>query len=407
MRTWSGLASAMTFSATVVPLPTYGTGEGIYEDMLHFLNGMGSRSVATAQTLGALTTAAYTGGGTITWGLTSGDLFYVETSGGAATDFTITASTGLSQLGFTSSTYGLVGGATPFRRTAETDWTRGNCSKISITIDPAGAGAAFSVAAQRLQSAITWLRSQDQNDADDQNTASNLERLVQTAVSVHSFRMGISDTGYVWMAWSNGALPAPTWPSASFAARLGFKGDEAIVTTGGVDVVTATYPCPGVYVSTRGLEEIAPGTLEVSSGVRQTNGVQCVNHIGTYKRRTLSIIVDGPAASYSSATSYLDLHRHFLERFVPYVPRGSRLSVYQDWGDPRRALSSFDVTSSQPAYDLLYTAEPLPGTMGTGGYRGRLRFRHSIDASDQYAAQWGSRIRQRMPITMLLDESGD
>lgn len=404
-RTWSG-ATVFTVSATNVVLPTYGTGEGVFEDVLAFLNGYGSRGVAASlQHLGGLIDDAWTGGANaFTVTINSSDRVVLTSD---TIDFAITASTNLSQLGFTAATYAAVGGAAPFVRTAEADWTRGVIGPLSITIDPAGAGAAYTITTRHVQSVPTLIRSAAEGDADGSSTvaAGCLERSMQDDLAIPSYRAGITDSsfsegaGHVFISYP-ATSPAPTWGVASFAARLGFRGDEVEQTSGTSGYVVGTYPCPGVYYLSRGYEELILGTLEEGSAVRLTNGVQASNHIGTYDRATLSFIVDGPAQT-------TDLHRHFLQRFVPYIPRGRRLTLYQDWGDPRRALSSFDVTTSQSAYDLLYTSEPLPGTTGTGGYRGRLRLRHSADAATGYEARWANRIRQRAPITMLLDEAGD
>lgn len=393
-RTWSATAVLKLTVGGVpqtVTLPTYGDGEGLFDDALDFLNGRGSRSAAgSEQTLEGLIDNGWTGGATtITADIDSNDKVFIRSS---AEDFKIDAEADNAVLGFSTGGVGLGGGAAPYTYTATSDWQRGIQSDLTLRLTPS-TGATFSVTATRIQSVVTWLRSQNEGDADETNDTGNLERLAQDATGLNDFRCGIDDDGHVWFAWGTGDITEVSFPSTTFRDRLGFSGNESIQSSGNIDTLTAAYPLPGCYVATRGLERLDISRFEAGSAVRLTSGTLAANHVATFTRYELEFIVEGPA--YST-----DLHQQFLDRFLRYVPRGYPVTLYQHWGDPRRALRSHEITSSVAAYGLLYTSEQ-------NGYRGRLRLARSMDDTEEHQVRWETRIRQRAPIRMLLEARGD
>jgi hypothetical protein len=68
------------------------------------------------------------------------------------------------------------------------------------------------------------------------------------------------------------------------------------------------------------------------------------------------------------------------------------VNFYQGWGDSRRSLRSALVTSSQAAYDLIYTSED-------NGDQGRLRC--SI-VTAAYDLAFGN-LKRRVPVQMRLE----
>ncbi len=394
-RTWSG-ATVFTVAAAPVALPTYGTGEGYFDDVLQFLNSYGSRGVAASlQHLGGLIDDAWTGGANaFTVTISAADRVVLTSD---TIDFAITASTNLSQLGFTSSTYAAVGGGAPFIRTAETDWTRGVLQPMSITIDPAGAGAAYTVITRHVQSVPTLIRSAAEGDADGVSAAATgcLERHIQDDLTLPPYRAGLTDStfaegpGRVFISYAAAAAPAPAWSSATFAARLGFRGDEAEQSSGTTGWVVATYPCPGVLVSQRGLAgPIVPIPFEEGSTARQTNGVIASNKVGDFWKYEIAIEVPGPAYSGAPVATGEDLEKHLVHKVLKYMPRGEPLTLYQQWGDPRRRLITSDVTStgSTVAYSTLYTSE-------RNGDIGRLRMRRSGDDAAEHSIRYVGSLR--------------
>lgn len=367
MREWSS-TQVMTVSATPITLTAQTT---VHEDMLHFLMGYGSRSAATAQSLPALLAAGWTASvgaaGTMTAGIDSNDKVYLEAAtdgGGPAIDWALTASTGLSQLGFTSATYGLIGGAAPFRRTAESNWTRGNLTNISITIDPTGAPASWSNVAIGLQNAVAWLRSDDEGDADDQNTSGTLEYALQQGLVLHRIRCGITTegtddggttikAGRVFIVLYGGAA-APTWDSTTFRDRLGFSGSEALRTVGGQTWLIADYPCPGVWVPPYAPSRVTSWTDEETATLDLRSGGMSANHIA---RKT-----GWNVRCYAHGELSTDDHEwHLRDHLWKYAPKGYPLTLCFDNGDTRRQLAPQQVTSSQAGYTKLYTSQVRRG----------------------------------------------
>lgn len=383
---WSNTA-VITFGASSATLPTYGTGEGVFEDALDLLNGRGSR---TSRSLGALLTAGWTGAGTITCGIDDDDRFYIETS---AVDFTISAAAGNTVFGFSASGEALVGGAAPFRRTASSEWTRGALSSPGLTIDPTGAPAAFSVSTQSVQSLVTWIRTHGQGDADEQNETGNLEALVHAApISVTSFRAYVNDDGYVVFSWSGGALAAPTWPSTTFRDRLGFTGAETVDTAGANDHLTATYRLPGFWVPRYWFRRLESWQRTTTSTVSKTSGAVASNTAARWTGWSVEAVAHGQAYT-------IDDEYHLRDRFWPYVDPGEGVNLYCHWGDPRRQIRPHEVTGTQVAYDLLYTSEKR---------RGRLRCLLDTDSPAERAMAYkGNGLMLQADVAMRLRDRAD
>ena len=376
-----------------VALPALTGTQGRYEDWLDFLNGRASQP---GRDLVALATSSFAAT-TFTVGIDSTDLFYVESD---VENFTILAG---------SSAFGLDGtetttGAGPFRMTASDNWTRGLLQNASIalssntsgifTIPPTSAANVY-----WSQSVITAIRALGaEGDADDQTpTTLVLETIDNAALATTTtgrIRWMMDDTGHItWAAPSSITSTALTWNSTAMRDMMGFSGNEAVAVVGNVARQVAEFPAKACIVPTRPLERITRESDRVDSAVRITNGNIAGNEVGTYQVVDLEWWVDGPVDSR-------DLHRHWTERVVPFLTRGSRVSWYGEWGDPRRGLVGFDVAGTQATYDLLYTSEK-------DGERGRYRGRVAVDWNAPQRVVWPSRMRRRAPATLRIQKAED
>lgn len=387
-------------AANTTSFPSFDTaaGEGRYEDWLDVLNGRGSQ---TPRTLQAEATAAKTFPSTITVGLDAEDRVYIE---GARHSFTVYGH-GVSNFGFSTAGDAPDGGGPPYRTTASGEWVRGLCeASATIGIVPSTGGyARFSIPPTRqyFQAVPTKLRALGaENDADD---PANVETVLEyrdnsenDAVN-RNFRWWIDDSGHVgWSCRSSVAASASsvTWVNTSFRDLLGFSGNETVASDGlGANYQVADYPAQAAIVPSRPVETLTREADHVDAAVGLVNGRIVGNDAGTYERLALSFWMDGPA----DAT---DLHRHWIDRVVPYMSRGRRVSFYGEWGDPRRGLLGFDVTAEQPAYDLLYTSEK-------DGERGRFRGRVSLDSGSRVSVSWPGSLRRRAPASLTLRKAED
>ena len=120
---------------------------------------------------------------------------------------------------------------------------------------------------------------------------------------------------------------------------------------------------------------------------RKIGGGYTSNFIGSYVQSVLDFDLD-------ALLDEKDLYRHFTNKFVEYIPTGERINFYQGWGDSRRALITSDITSSQPAYDLLYTSED-------NGDQGRIRA--SILNNGSVNLSYPNRLRRRVPVSMTME----
>jgi hypothetical protein len=97
----------------------------------------------------------------------------------------------------------------------------------------------------------------------------------------------------------------------------------------------------------------------VGQSRRRIGGGYTSNYIGTYRTSVLGFDLD-------ARLDLIDLYQHFIHKWVPHASEGERVNFYQVWGDSRRSLITGDVTSSQPAHDLIFTSS-------RNGFEGRIR----------------------------------
>lgn len=219
-----------------------------------------------------------------------------------------------------------------------------------------------------------------------------------------SFRWGVTDDGYVWWCGvGETAAGGIQWLSASFRDRLGFTGLETTRTDnpGGVGgdnpelyvyYQIATHPLPGFITPSRPLARQTADQEEESSTLRLTDGSYSSSWVGSYLGWEIEWVLDGPDGS-------VDLHTHWLGMRRLYLHSGEPVTLYQNWGDTRRALHPSRVSASQPAYNVSVTTE-------RGGYRGKILCRLHPDTSGE-RVEWDGALRLRAVITTRLAKRED
>ena len=386
-KAWSGVEIFARDTSTV-SLPTYsGLGGGIYADALDFLNG---RGVAAAEAWPAYLSTAWAAGGaagTVTLEIdpTTGHLA-IEAS---ATDFEITEDASLAILGFDAAGHDVVGGAAPYRRVAPNPFKLGEVELLEFEIT-AGPAVINMFDSRYVQDVITAMRAHGGGDADDRAATSSVQYQDATANGL-TVRWGIDQYGHCTIGRATSSTDALAWSSTSFRDRLGFSGNEVETTSGPISILRADYPMPGVIVFADGLDSDMPDDDDVGAGAELIGHGAAGLTIGSRRFSKITAHITGPAAAR-------DTHEHYRARFLPYAPPSKPVALYRMWGDPRRRLRAFDVTSTQAAHDLVYTT-------GAGGYRGRFDGHRAANDSRSVQIAWDGDIMQQAQITMRVREA--
>ncbi len=397
-RPWSGLDVLQRGAADPIGLPTFGTGEGIYLDGLHFLHGFASSQGVNADLAGedlAITIDP------------AADVLVVDNTGGADVELEASADNAVFGLP-TALTVIPAGGSL----TASIDWRRGLVSNgltsapPRLTFDIPGTGL-VTVPSQPgpAQDIRVILRHRGALGDLDDTSADTLEGQENNALGEAGIRWAVDDEGHVVVAGDvAGAQAGITWLSTTFRDRLGFTGDEPVTTDrpGGAGAYEAGYtyyqraarPFPGLIVPRRPLMTQDALQREVSHTVGLIDGRYSSTHIGSYLAYAIEWVLDGPDGA-------VDLHRHWLDLRRHHLHAGEPVTLYQNWGDSRRALDPLRVTVDQVAYDLITTSE-------RAGYRGRVLCRLSPDTADEEQVEWEGalRLRARMSHRLELREDG-
>ena len=381
MRGYTG-STAFSRGATNISLPSYSAGEGIYDDVIFFLNGRISSSsvnadahIAIVKTFGA------------DWAISINSSDRVEIS--SDTEFEITSAGSIDGLGFGSLTVASVLVGSDYVATAPHDWARGVSvlSDMSYTIDEVGGAGTFnllSTLSPDVQDLSTWVRATGSGDADDFGLSS-LQELDNTAMGSTDITWLITDDGHTQCHYRT-SLGALTWVNTALRNQLGFTGDESPIVDGLTERLTSTHKCDGVLIPSRPYQSHHLSVEQISQSRRKIGGGFVANHIGTYITSQLSFDLD-------ALLDAVDDYRHFTNRFLPLVSEGERINFYQSWGDSRRALITADVNTSQPAYDSLYTSEH------NGAY-GRLR--GSLKTAT-YDLSYPTRLQRRVPVSVEIE----
>ena len=405
-RIWIAAEVDLRDAKTAVPLFTRGGGADVtiadapdyVDDVTDILNGRGSHST---RTMSADHAATWAGAGTVVWGLDANDRVYIESD---TEDFVIEAHANNTTWGFTAAEVPLVGGGAPFRQTATADWVRGVVDDKPITVTPAAAGASTipSIDA-RGQSVIHMMRGRGAiADADDINPSNSIEvRDNAQYGTAHNIRWRLDPDGFVECSWPTSAIIFdPDWGASAAAVAfrnyLGFTGDESSTTSGNLKVFRATYPCAGVLAPTRAYVSVNHAVDQTANAVQLTSGACASNLIASIAGGTVRFYLDGPQDAYSDGAA-ADLHEHWLRSVLPHLPPGGAFELYQDAGDPRRAIRSRAVNAAQSAYTVLSTSE-LNGDVG------RLRLYRSPSDSPGRKVDWAGALRRRVDTSLAFIE---
>lgn len=384
MRSLSGDQLFTRSGGGAVSMPTFSTGEGVYEDVLFFLNGRGSSSSLKAQ--GQLEYGGLVGGVGTTWTATINEDDKVEIS--SDVDFTLTKTGTDDPLGFGSSTLSATLVGSDYVITAPNDWTRGllDLSDVTYRIDEVGSSDTFNfpLLLSDIQDVSVFIRGHDEGDADDFGLSS-LQELDNTAQARTDITWTITDEGFTkcYYPTSKGDV---SWTSTTLRDLLGFTGNETPVVDGSFSRVTSTHKNAGVLLPSRPYQSHHLRVENVGQSRRKIGGGYVSNFIGSYVTSSLAFDLD-------AILDESDDYRHFTERFLPLVGPGERINFYQGWGDSRRALRTAQVVGSQEAYDLLYTSED-------NGDQGRVR--GSLVSSD-FDLAYPTRLRRRVPVSLEIE----
>ena len=384
MRSLSGDQLFTRSGGGAVSMPTFSTGEGVYEDVLFFLNGRGSSSSLKAQ--GQLEYGGLVGGVGTTWTAIINEDDKVEIS--SDVDFTLTKTGTDDPLGFGSSTLSATLVGSDYVITAPNDWTRGllDLSDVTYRIDEVGSSDTFNfpLLLSDIQDVSVFIRGHDEGDADDFGLSS-LQELDNTAQARTDITWTITDEGFTkcYYPTSKGDV---SWTSTTLRDLLGFTGNETPVVDGSFSRVTSTHKNAGVLLPSRPYQSHHLRVENVGQSRRKIGGGYVSNFIGSYVTSSLAFDLD-------ALLDESDDYRHFTERFLPLVGPGERINFYQGWGDSRRALRTAQVVGSQEAYDLLYTSED-------NGDQGRVR--GSLASSD-FDLAYPTRLRRRVPVSLEIE----
>lgn len=363
-----------------VYLPNYASGQGYYEDMLFFLNGRGvDASFKADYQLGLATFGT-------SWSMTINEDDKVTIT--SDVQFKVTSTGSDDPLGFGTSTLvaSLIG--SDYVLSAPNDWTRGliDLDNVSYRIDESGLSNTFNIPSIKsdVQDVTCFIRGYNESDSDSFGLSS-LQALDNTAQSSTDITWTLTDQGHVQCHYRT-SLGDITWSNTTIRNLLGFTGEESPITDGTHSRITSTYKSHGVLIPSRPYQNHHLKAENMSQSRRKIGGGYVSNFIGSYVTSILRFDLD-------ALLDQVDDYKHFINNFLPLVGSGERINFYQSWGDSRRALTTSQVNSSQPSYDLLYTSEDN-GALG--------RVRGSLTTSD-FDLAYPTRLKRRVPVNMEIE----
>ena len=382
MRSLSGDELFTRSGGSAVNMPTFSSGEGIYEDTVFFLNNRESNT--SVQGTGQLQADATFGGGA-NWSMTINEDDKVTIT--SDTKFTISKLNTLDPFGFGGSTLTASSSGSNWVVTAPNDWTRGKIELEAVLyqIDESSGSGTFNFPSNvpDVQDVTTFLRSST-SDLDD-FSLSSLTELDNTAQTTTDIYWLIDDDGFTHCFYPTSAGDI-TWTSTTLRNLLGFTGNETTTTSGSYSRLTSTYKNNGVLIPSRPYQSHHLNVENVGQSRRKIGGGYVSNSIGSYVISVLAFDLD-------ALLDQSDDYKHFTNKFLPLVAPGERINFYQGWGDSRRALRTAEVVGSQEAYDLLFTSED------NGDYG---RIRGSLLTAD-YDLAYPTRLRRRVPVTLEIE----
>lgn len=370
-------------------LPVTSSWSSDYEDVISFLNG---RGMSSSHDLSAQLLALSNFG--TSWKVAIDANDKVEISSDVAfkiqfnTSSTFTGLADVLGIGTSFINSGGASGISPFLAnavSAPNEWIRGEIVAFSYTIREVGGSSEFTFNfAGGAQDLVVACRSRGNGDIDDLNTGT-LEG-ADVALTSADTRWFVNNDGHV--VNSSIGASAWSWNSSDTSIRdyLGFTGTEAVTVVNAYTTLTATHPCSGVLVPSRPYQQNHVNVENVAQSRRRIGGGYTSNYIGTYRTSVLGFDLD-------ARLDLIDLYQHFIHKWLTHASEGERVNFYQVWGDSRRSLITGDVTSSQPAHDLIFTSS-------RNGFEGRIR---SCIVSNQFDLMFPNNMRRRVPVTMRLE----
>lgn len=379
-----------------------------FGDAITFAN---NRNRRTGRSLQEELTAAGTGGGT--WSISldaSTDLLIIDND---TESFNLTAHADNEAFGFPAAGATAVNIAGSLHRLIATNpWRRGAVISKHLELDPAGAGAAFYLPALPYvaQSIPCLLRAAGLGDADDEAAGNSLAEQDCDANDNASRRIEwvITDDGKLASGWDDAAgIADPAFTSAGAALRryCGWTGNEAgediAVRAGTLRYIEGQHPMSGVLCPGEPLETFVRLTDLTGASVRNRDGSSSYVDEGSHGGWRLSFYIPGPVDAQQR-----DLVRHWLDHCLPYGHPGAPWTLYQDWGETRRALAVRDLTTTQDAYDLVYTSERLHSHT-YGGERGRLLLYLDPDSPRRIEGEWGGPVQQDVRVQLTFNDRSE
>jgi hypothetical protein len=365
-----------------VNMPTFSSGQGIYEDVLFFLNNResntsvnGTRQLQTDSTFGLVAS----------WSITINENDKVVITSDTKFDLVPLGST--DPMGFGNSTLTATATGANWEVIAPNDWQRGlaELEDTFYRIDEVGGAGTFNFPnnVPDVQDITTFLRLTE-GDLDDFSLQS-LTELDNTAQSTSDIYWSIDDNGFTHCFYPTSA-GAITWSNTTIRDLLGFTGNETTTTSGSYSRLTSTHKNSGALLPSRPYQAHHLQVQNVGQSRRKIGGGYVTNFVGSYVMSILSFDLD-------ALLDQSDDYKHFTNRFLPLVGPGERINFYQCWGDSRRALRTAQVVGSQEAYDLLYTSED-------NGEFGRIR---ASLLTAEYDLAYPSRLQRRVPVSMEIE----
>lgn len=370
-----------TRDSNAVNMPSFATGEGVYEDALFLLNG---REITTSNSAGGQADDTATFG--TSWSVTINASDRVSVTSNV--EFTVTKTGSDDALGFGSSVVSSVQVGSDYVAAAPLDWSRGalDLTDVAYRIDEVGGAGTFLWPPLKLkvQDVTVFVRDSTTSDADSSSVAS-IEALDVAASSGTLITWFIDDDGYVTNHYLT-TLGDLTWNDDAMRDKLGFTGSETPVVSGIYSTLKASNKCEGVLIPSRPFQAHHLSVENQSESRRLIGGGYVSNHIGSYITSVIRFDLD---ALLDESNDY----KHFTNRWLNLASKGERVNFYQGWGDSRRSLRVAQVTASQDAYDTLYTSED-------DGEYGRIR---GSMINSEFSLAYPNRLRRRVPVTMEVE----
>lgn len=373
---------------------------GHYPDAVALLNGW-----SAYRPFYSSLDAQWSGTGTMTAGIDTDGLLYIQTSGVGALTFTITPGA-LDPWGWGGVVVAtLQSGA--YVAKATRPWTRGVFDAVTdaqFTITAAlGVNETVPLYESVVHSLPTWLCGPTSADAD--GVVQCLEKWDNDVHDSSSkrIRWGIDAEGRTFCSRPSGigSAYAITWSSAAFRRLLGFTGSESEVTSGGVITLTSTYPAAGVQILRNGLVVSTPAVMNDGAAFRLQGGTVAGRLGASWRELEVSAMLDGAVGYAPANAAYADEAEIYRTRVAPLAYPGARATVLPEWGDPRLGMSLQQQLADEVA---LIKAQSSSLRSDAGGIKGRRRCQVSEDSSRRSVLAFpGGRPRtQTEPVSWRL-----